>query len=143
MRVTLPHSAQRKHAFYESYRTFSITFTGVIFPCVVWKANAHVDKKLLNIRHQAQKGFCGTFVGIPQHQKGYIMNVLNTRKIISSYDVFLGECFSIALVYMSRPYSEAMAMRLSMTYTTYAISSEKQTGDIIALAQFEEGDLLS
>ena len=37
--------------------------------CVVWKATANVVKQALNMRHQAQKGFCGIFVGIPQHQK--------------------------------------------------------------------------
>ena len=38
-------------------------------PCVVRKATAHVYKKALNMCHQAQKGFCGIFVGIPKHQK--------------------------------------------------------------------------
>ena len=37
--------------------------------CVVQKATANVGTKALNMRHQAQKGFCGIFVGIPQHQK--------------------------------------------------------------------------
>ena len=41
----------------------------LFFSCVVRKATAHVDKKALNMCHQAQKGFCGIFVGIPQHQK--------------------------------------------------------------------------
>ena len=58
----------------------------LFFPCVVRKATAHVDKKVLNIRHQSQKGFCGIFVGIPQHHKGYIVYVSITRNIISSYD---------------------------------------------------------
>ena len=58
------------------------------YPCFVRKATAHVDKKALNIRHQAQKGFCGILVGIPQHQKGYLVYVQSTRKIISSYDFF-------------------------------------------------------
>ena len=38
-------------------------------PCVVRKATAHVETKTLNMRHQAQKGFRGISVGIPQHQK--------------------------------------------------------------------------
>ena len=38
-------------------------------PCVVRKATAHVDTKTLNMRHQAQKGFRGIFVGIPEHPK--------------------------------------------------------------------------
>ena len=34
-------------------------------PCVVRKSTAHVGTKELNICHQAQKGFRGSFVGIP------------------------------------------------------------------------------
>ena len=48
----------------------TVTHLRVLFcPCVVRKATAHVEIKALNMRHQAQKGFCGIFVGIPQHQK--------------------------------------------------------------------------
>ena len=46
--------------------------------CVVRKATAHVETKTLNMRHQAQKGFRGIFVGIPQHQKGYLVYVPST-----------------------------------------------------------------
>ena len=47
----------------------SVSHLRVLFClCVVWKANAHVGTKALNMCHQAQKGFCGIFVGIPQHQ---------------------------------------------------------------------------
>ena len=68
----------------------SVSHLRVLFVlCVVRKATAHVDKKALKMCHQAQKGFCGIFAGIPQHQKGYIFCVLSTRKIISScYVVF-------------------------------------------------------
>ena len=41
----------------------------LFFPCVVRKAMAHIETKTLNMRHQAQKGFRGIFVGITQHQK--------------------------------------------------------------------------
>ena len=34
-------------------------------------------------------------------------------------------------------------MRLSVTYTPYATASKEQNGDVIAFAQFEEGDLLT
>ena len=60
-------------------------------PCVVRKDTAHVDKKELNMCHKAQKGFCGILVRITQHQKGYIVYVQITRKIISSYDIFIEE----------------------------------------------------
>ena len=34
----------------------------LFFPCVVRKATAHVETKTLNMRHQAQKGFCGIYL---------------------------------------------------------------------------------
>ena len=72
------------------------------------------------MRHQAQKGFRGILVGIPHHQKGYLMYVPSTRKIISSYDVVFYESFSSALSYTSRPYSEGVAMRPAVACTPYA-----------------------
>ena len=51
--------------------------------------------------------------------------------------------FVSALSYTSRPYAEAMAMCLAVTYTPYATSYKEQTGDVITFAQFEEGDLLT
>ena len=39
----------------------------LFFPCVICKTIAHVDKKALNMRHQAQKIFRGIFIGIPPH----------------------------------------------------------------------------
>ena len=95
------------------------------------------------MRHQAQKGFCAIFVGIPQHQKVYLVYVPSTRKVISSYDVVFDKKKSIALSYTSRPYAEAMAMSPEVTYTPYATSFKEQTGDVITFANFEEGDLLT
>ena len=112
-------------------------------PCVVRKATAHVETKTLNMRRQAQKGFRSIFVGIPKHQKGYLVNVPSSRKIIFSYDVVFGESFSSALAYTSQHYSEAMAMRLEVKYTPYDISSMEQTGNIITFSQLDEGNLLS
>ena len=67
----------------------SVSHLRVLFcPCVMRKATAHVDKKTLNMRHQAQKGSCVIFVGIPQHKKGYLVYVPSKKNIISSYDVF-------------------------------------------------------
>ena len=80
----------------------SVSHLRVLFcPCVVHKAKGHVETKTLNMRHQAQKGFRGIFIGIPEHQKGYIVYVPSTRKVISSYDVVFDESFSIALSYTS------------------------------------------
>ena len=115
----------------------------LVCPCVVHKAMAHAETKTLNMRHQAQKGFCGIFFGIPEHQKGYLVYVPSTRKIISSYDVVFDESFSSALAYTSRPYSEAMAMCPAVTYKPYATSSKEQTGYVITFAQFEEGNILT
>ena len=90
----------------------SVSHFRVLFcPCVVRKATAHVETKTLNMHHQAQKSFRGIFVGIPQHQKGYLVYVLSTRKVISSYDVLFDESFVRALSYTSPLYAEAMAMR--------------------------------
>ena len=44
---------------------------------------------------------------------------------------------------MSRPYAEAMSMRLKVTYTPYATSSKEQTGYVITFAHFDEGNLLT
>ena len=95
------------------------------------------------MRHQAQKGFRGIFVGVPQHQKGYLVYVPSTRKVISSYNVVFEKRFSITLSYTSRMYSEAMTMRPAAMYTPYATSLKEQTGDVITFAQFEEGGLLT
>ena len=52
----------------------SVLYLCVLFClCVLWKATAHVGTKTLNMRHQSKKGFRGIFVGIPQHQKGYVV----------------------------------------------------------------------
>ena len=92
--------------------------------------------------HQAQKRFRGIFVGIPEYQKGYLVYVPSTRKIISSYDVLFDKSFSSALAYTSRPYSEAMAMRPAVTYTPYTTSSKEKIGNVITFAQFKEGNIL-
>ena len=54
----------------------------LFFPCGVRKATLHVYKKTINTCHQAQKGLCRIFVGIPQHQKRYLVYIPITRKII-------------------------------------------------------------
>ena len=52
----------------------SVSHLRVLFClCVVPKSTAHIGTKALNMRHQAQKGFCGIFIGIPQHQKEYLV----------------------------------------------------------------------
>ena len=120
----------------------SVSHLHVLFcPCVVRKVMAHVETKALNMRHQAQKGFCGIFIGIPEHQKGYLVYVPSTRKIISSYDVVFDESFSNALLYTSQPYSESMAMRPSVTYKPCTKSLREQTCNIIMFVRFEEGNI--
>ena len=105
----------------------SVSHLRLLFcPCVVRKYTAHVGKKALNMRHQAQKSFHSIFVGIPKHQKGYLMYVPSTRKIISSYDVVFDESFSSTLAYTSHTYAEAMDMRRAVSCTPYAASSRKK-----------------
>ena len=72
----------------------SISHLRVLFcPIFVKKSTAHVGTKLLSMRHQAQKCFCGILVGIPQHQKGYLVYITHKRKILSSYNFFLMRVF--------------------------------------------------
>ena len=87
---------------------------------------------------QSQNGFCGIFVGIPQHQKGYRVYVPHRRKIISSYSVVFDESFPSTLAYISRKYAEAMDIRLAVSYIPYATYSREQTSNIITFVQFEE-----
>ena len=67
----------------------------LFFPCAVRKATAHVETKTLNMRHQARKGFHSIFIGIIEHQKGYLVYVPSTRKIVSSYDVVFDDFFLV------------------------------------------------
>ena len=119
----------------EFWKCISVSHLCVLFfPCVVWKAIALIEKNVLNMCHQAQKGFQGIFVGIPQHKKGCLVYVPSTRKIISSYYVVFDENNSSALAYTSQPYLESMAIIPSVTYTPYATPSREKTGDLITFA---------
>ena len=65
----------------------SVSHLRVLFcPCVVRKATVHVETNTLNMCHQEQKVFRSIFVEIPQHQRGYLVYVPSTRKVILSYD---------------------------------------------------------
>ena len=88
---------QKRHTNLQTGTKPSLLNFCVLFcPCVVQKATEHVKTKVLNMRHQAQKGFRGIFVGIPQHQKGYLVYIPSTRKVISLYDVVFDESVSSA-----------------------------------------------
>ena len=69
--------------------------------CVVCKANVNIDIKVLNMRHQSQKGFVVSFLEFHNIKKGYLMYIPSTRKIIFSYDVVFDESVSIILAYTS------------------------------------------
>ena len=75
----------------------------LFFPLVVQKATANIDTKALNIHHQSQKYFCGIFVAIPKHQKGYLIYVSSTHNIMYSHDVVYDKIFSSALAYTLHP----------------------------------------
>ena len=76
----------------------------LFYPCVVLKANSHVETETLIMRHQSKKRFWGIFIGIPQHQKGYLIYVPIIRKIVSSHDVVFDETFSSVVAYTSYLY---------------------------------------
>ena len=109
----------------------------LFFPCVVQKETAYFDIKVLNMRHQSQKGFWSIFVGIQQHQKGYLIYVPSTQEIISLYEFLFDGGESNAFAYTSRPYSEAIEMRTAVSYILYAGYSHEQTGGIITFSQVE------
>ena len=114
----------------------------LLCPCFVRKATAHVERKDLNMRNQSQKVFSGIFIGIPQHQKGYLIYVPSTRKIVSSHDIAFDKTFSSVFGYTSCVYSEAIAMQPEVSYILYATSSHEKTGYIITFEQFEEENLV-
>ena len=89
------------------------------------------------MRHQS-KSFCGIFVEIPQYQKGYLIYVPITRKIVSSHEFIFDRTFYNVLAYMSRPYSEALDMQPEILYIPYGTSYHEQTSNIITFAKFEE-----
>ena len=102
----------------------SISHLSVLFfPCVVQIATSHVITKGLNVCQQVQKSFWGIYIGIPHHQKWYLVYVPHKHKIIYLYDVVFGDNFSNALAYTSQPYSESMAMQPAVSYIPYDISS--------------------
>ena len=87
------------------------------------------------MNHQPQKYFWGIFIIISQPQKGYLIYVPSTRKILYSHVVVFDETFSSTLEYTSRPYSEGLATRPEVLYIPYATSLHEQTDDIINFTQ--------
>ena len=69
----------------------------LFFACVVLKETSHADTKTINIRHQSQNCFCGIFLGIPQHQKGYLIHVPSTPKIVFCMALYLKKHFIVCL----------------------------------------------
>ena len=111
---TMPHKL-------ETCTKPSISNLHILFcTCIAQNSTACVDTKLLNISHQSQKVFRVIFVGTPQHQKGYIIYVPSTRKIVSSHDVVFEEILSSVLAYTSRTYSEALNIQPEVPYISYA-----------------------
>ena len=88
------------------------------------------------------KGFLAVFVGIPQHQKGYLIYVPCTQKILALHDIVFDETFSSELAYTSSPYSDSLTIWPSLSYIPYTTLSHGQTGDIVIFSLFEEGGLV-
>ena len=107
----------------------SIFHLRVLFcPCVVRKATAHVGTKALNMCHQVQKSFRVIFVGIPQHQKGYLSYVPHRRKILSLYNFVFDDSFSSALAYTSHHiHKNWLCNRQCRTYHMIYLQNNKLT----------------
>ena len=86
----------------------SVSNQYVLFFHVMRKS--HVDTKVLSMHHQSQKRFLVVFIGIPQHQKEYLIYVPIVWKIVSSHDVLFYKTFSSALAYTSCLYSGELSM---------------------------------
>ena len=112
-------------------------------PVIVKKHTAMKDKKMVNMRHQAQKGYRGIFVGMPENQEGYLCYVPSIRDTVTSYDVLFDETFASALAYSEKPYHDAMSMRPGVSFIPCVTDTREQTGDVITFAQFEEGKWIS
>ena len=111
----------------------SMSHLRVLFcPGVVRKATAHVETKTLNMRHQAQKGFRGIFVGIPEHQKGYLVYLPSTRKVISSYNVVFDESFFKCVVkHVKRELTLSFTLSLEervQVHRQFVLSETSHTG---------------
>ena len=72
--------------------------------------------------HKSQKVFGAIFIGIPQHQKMYLIYVPSIWKIFSSHDVVFDKMFYSALEYPSYLYPEALVTRSVVLYIPYATS---------------------
>ena len=89
----------------------------VIFPmCSTESYCTHCQKCVKYVSPSEKKGFRGIFVGIPQHQKRYIVYVPSKMKIISSHDIVFDEIFCSTLAYLSHAYSEVMAVHPNVSY---------------------------
>ena len=77
-------------------------------PVIVKKHTAMKDKKMVNMRHQAQKGYRGIFVGMPENQEGYLCYVLSICNMVTSYDMLFDKTFLSALAYSEKPYHDMM-----------------------------------
>ena len=69
----------------------------------------------------SQKGFWGIFFGITQNQKGYLVYITITWKIVSSHGVVFDETFYSALACTSRLYSEALDTRPALLCIPYVV----------------------
>ena len=101
----------RTHKISTGSRTSVSNLNVLLCLCVVLKATEYVDTKALNMCHKSLKGFIIIFVGIPQHQKGYLIYISSTRKTVSSNIVIFDKSFSNMLAYTSHTYLEAFAMQ--------------------------------
>ena len=70
----------------------------------------------LGMRNQSKKSFRGIFIGIPQHQKGYLIYIPSTQKSVSSHVLVCDEKVSSAVAYTSPPFSETLATQPSVLY---------------------------
>ena len=117
----------------------SVSNIRVLFcPFVVRKQTENIGRKALTICHQPQKGFRIIFVGITQHQKGYLIYIPSTQEIVSSHGVVFENRFPKELAYTSLTYSRSLATQPEVLYVLYAKTFHEQTRTFLTLINLEE-----
>ena len=101
---------------YTLHATSSKEQTGGVITFAQFENGGILTETCNDAGHQAQKGFRVIFIGIPEHQKGYLVYVPSTRKVIYSYNVVFDEMFFSALSYTSLPDAFPSLLNKVVTY---------------------------
>jgi hypothetical protein len=83
-------------------------------PCVLKKWITHFDGKVLT--KQTERGIRGIFIGFANNQKGFLVDLLSTRRITISADVLFDESFQTAIVTNWCQYQDSLAQQPELSF---------------------------